>query len=64
MAAVGSPLYPNTAAVVFRTMDERGFRLFDITDLNRTPKQGVLWLIEAVFVRRDGPLDRAVTRFE
>jgi FkbM family methyltransferase len=51
-ATVANGVYPNTAAIVFAKMDELGFRLFDITDLNRTPERGVLWLIEAVFVRK------------
>jgi hypothetical protein len=52
-AMVACPTYPNTLAVVIARMDELGFRLFDITDLNRTPQRKVLWMIEAVFVRRD-----------
>ncbi|WP_149586921.1 FkbM family methyltransferase [Tabrizicola flagellatus] len=55
-ATVANGVYPNTAAIVFARMDELGFRLFDITDLNRTPERGVLWLIEAVFVRKDTEL--------
>jgi FkbM family methyltransferase len=59
-ATVANGVYPNTAAIVFAKMDELGFRLFDITDLNRTPERGVLWLIEAVFVRKDVPLASSV----
>lgn len=59
-ATVANGVYPNTAAIVFARMDELGFRLFDITDLNRTPERGVLWLIEAVFVRKDTELARKV----
>lgn len=59
-ATVANGVYPNTAAIVFAKMDELGFRLFDITDLNRTPERGVLWLIEAVFVRKDIPLAKQV----
>jgi FkbM family methyltransferase len=63
-AAVSCPTYPNTAAVVFQRMDEMGFRLFDITDLNRSPRLGVLWLIEAVFVRKDTALAAAATQYK
>jgi FkbM family methyltransferase len=63
-AAVACPTYPNTAAVVFQRMDEMGFRLFDITDLNRSPRLGVLWLIEAVFVRKDTALAAAATHYQ
>lgn len=62
-ATVACPTYPNTAAVVFQKMDALGFRLFDITDLNRSPVQGVLWLIEAVFVRKDSTLAAASTQY-
>jgi hypothetical protein len=57
-ATVACPEYPNTAAMVFARMEGLGFRLFDITDLNRMPN-GTLWLIEAVFVRKGSALDAA-----
>jgi FkbM family methyltransferase len=57
-ATVSCPEYPNTAAIVFARMELLGFRLFDITDLNRMPN-GALWLIEAVFVRKGSALDAA-----
>lgn len=56
-ATVACPTYPNTASAVFAKMDSLGFRLFDITDLNRSPEKGILWLIEAVFVRTGSHLD-------
>ena len=62
-ATVACPEYPNTAARVFARMDDLGYRLFDITDLNRTPQLGVLWLIEAVFVRKDSALALASTTY-
>jgi FkbM family methyltransferase len=55
-ATVACPDYPNTAAIIFQKMDALGFRLFDITDLNRSPERGILWLIEAAFVRKDTAL--------
>ena len=63
-ATVACPTYPNTAAVIFQKMDGLGFRLFDITDLNRSPERGVLWLIEAVFVRKDSALAAAATHYQ
>jgi hypothetical protein len=57
-ATVSCPEYPNTAAIVFARMESLGFRLFDITDLNRMPN-GSLWLIEAVFVRKGSAVDAA-----
>lgn len=63
-ATVACPEYPNTAAIVFQHMDALGYRLFDITDLNRSPERGVLWLIEAVFIRKDTPLAAIATHFK
>ncbi|MEM9670725.1 MAG: FkbM family methyltransferase [Pseudomonadota bacterium] len=63
-ATVACPQYPNTAAIVFQKMDALGFRLFDVTDLNRTPERGVLWLIEAVFVRQKSALDAASAEYK
>lgn len=62
-ATVACPDYPNTAAIIFQRMDELGFRLFDITDLNRSPQLGVLWLIEAAFVRKDTALAASATTY-
>jgi hypothetical protein len=39
-------------------MDQRGYRVFDITALNRPSKTKILWLVELVFIRKDGYLDR------
>ena len=63
-ATVACPEYPNTAAIIFQKMDALGFRLFDITDLNRSPQFGILWLIEAAFVRKDSVLAAAATRYK
>jgi FkbM family methyltransferase len=62
-AAVVSPLYPNTASVIFQRMDDLGFQLFDITDLNRTPERGLLWLIEGVFVKKGAGLAQAAAEY-
>ncbi len=48
---VCASFYENTLARVVRFMDENGYKVVDITDLNRSPKQGVLWLCELAFVR-------------
>jgi len=44
-------------------MDCLGFRLFDLTDLNRTPTRNLLWLVEAVFVRKGSAIDEAASTF-
>jgi FkbM family methyltransferase len=48
--------YENTIADVIRFMDERGYKVADITDLNRSPKHDVLWLCELAFVRKGSGL--------
>ncbi|MBZ8119741.1 FkbM family methyltransferase [Roseovarius sp. LXJ103] len=63
-ATVACPTYPNTANAVFAKMESLGYRLFDITDLNRLPENGVLWLIEAVFVRKGTQLDIASKAYD
>lgn len=54
----------NTAAAVISTMEEAGYRLFDITDLNRSPKYDVLWLCELAFLKSSSSLLDAVTSYE
>ena len=59
-AAVCAPL-ENSAARVMERMTGAGYRLADITDLNRS-KQGALWLCELAFVRvGSGVLENAGT---
>lgn len=38
-------------------MDAYGYKLFDITDLNRPWSNNVLWLVELVFVLKNGTID-------
>jgi FkbM family methyltransferase len=45
----------NTLAEVIQRMTKLNYRLVDITDLNRSPRLGALWLCEVAFVR-DGSL--------
>ncbi len=47
----------NSFLAVTKFMDENGYRLFDITDLNRA-FQKALWLVEVVFVKKDGFIDK------
>jgi FkbM family methyltransferase len=62
-ASILNPLFPNTAEEVIGAMSRLGFSLFDITDLNRTTRDGALWLVEFAFVKRDGPLRKAVMSY-
>jgi len=59
-----SPGYENTIARVIHRMDEAGYKVVDITDLNRSTKYGVLWLCELAFLRNDSALFDAVTAYE
>lgn len=43
--------YENSAEEVMRFMAGAGYHLIDVTDLNRSPKHGVLWLCELAFLR-------------
>lgn len=48
---------PNNFLQVMNYMDENGYRLFEITDLNRPFPNQVLWLAELVFIKKDGIID-------
>jgi len=54
----------NSAAAVVEFMAKAGYRLMDITDLNRSPRHGVLWLCELAFLRNGSRLLDAVQSYE
>jgi FkbM family methyltransferase len=54
----------NSVAEVVKFMAGAGYRLIDVTDLNRSPKHGVLWLTELAFLRNASPLLDGVTSYE
>jgi FkbM family methyltransferase len=56
--------YENFAAEVIQFMRNAGYRLMDITDLNRSPKHGVLWLCELAFLRNGCPLLNDIKSYE
>ena len=41
----------NTLSWVIQTMTNAGYRVLDFTDLNYSPKYGLLWLCEVAFLR-------------
>ena len=55
---------PNTAAAVIAFMNQAGYRLIDITDLNRSPAHQVLWLAEFAFLRNGSQLLSRATSYE
>ncbi|HLS31222.1 MAG TPA: FkbM family methyltransferase [Flavobacteriaceae bacterium] len=64
--AVLNNIYPNSALKVLQYMDKNGYEIFDITDMNRPLNiqpfhLPALWLMEVVFVKKDGELH---TRFK
>lgn len=56
--------YENSVAEVIKFMSAAGYRLIDITEPNRTPKHGVLWLCELAFLRNGSTLLGAMTSYE
>jgi FkbM family methyltransferase len=54
----------NTLDAVLDFMSGRGYHLLEITDLNRSPKYGVLWLCEMAFLRNDSSLLNGVSSYE
>lgn len=56
--------YENTAAEVVKFMSEKGYRLIDVTDMNRSPRHGVLWVCELAFLRNGSSLFEATTSYE
>jgi len=63
-AAVCATGIENTMATVITKMAEVGYRMIDITDINRSPKHGVLWLCELAFMRVDCPLLSKIGSYE
>jgi FkbM family methyltransferase len=59
-ASIAQLDFENMAGALIQAMDAYGYRLIDITDLNRSPAHGVLWLCEFAFLLKSSRLlDRA-----
>ena len=56
-ASVVYKLFNNSFLNVINFMDEQGYKLFEITDMNRPVNVKVLWLVELVFVLKGGYID-------
>lgn len=48
----------NSALIMSDYLDKKGFKLFDITDINRPFSNKVLWLCEFVYIKKSGKLDK------
>jgi methyltransferase FkbM-like protein len=62
-ASIGEPDFANTALAVIQKMSEAGYRVIDITDMNRSPSHGVLWLCEFVFLSIGSKLLDSAVRY-
>lgn len=49
--------FENSFIAMINFMDSKGYRLFEITDLNRPLPVKILWLAELVFVKKGGVID-------
>lgn len=56
-AGVVNKAFHNSFLELINFMDDKGYRLFEITDLNRPFELKVLWLVELVFVKKGGFID-------
>jgi FkbM family methyltransferase len=63
-AAVWPQGFKNTLEKAIATMARAGYHVIDITDLNRSPKDGVLWLCELAFLRNESPLLADINAYE
>lgn len=59
-AGVVNKSFDNSFLKLINFMDENNYRLFDITDINRPFRTQVLWLVELVFVKKNGFIDSQV----
>jgi FkbM family methyltransferase len=56
--------FENSVATVVQFMAEHGYRLIDITEINRSPKDNALWLTELAFLRNGSSLLSAAISYE
>ncbi|MFN5024155.1 MAG: FkbM family methyltransferase [Bacteroidota bacterium] len=57
-ASINSTFKQTELTAVINYMDNKGYRVFEITDINRPFSNSVLWLIELAFVRKGGYFDQ------
>jgi FkbM family methyltransferase len=57
-AALFCKEFDNSLLKMVNYMDDKGYTLFEITDLNRPFKPNVLWLTELAFIKKGGIIDR------
>ena len=52
-ASIHQKSFPNSLLAVMNFMDKKGYEIFDFTDLNRPFSNGLLWLVEVMFVKKE-----------
>ena len=57
-ASLNSKFNQTELNIVVNYMNEKGYRAFEITDINRPFSNNVLWLVEIAFVKRGGFFDK------
>lgn len=57
-ASINSTFDNTDITKVIAYMDSKGYRTFDITDINRPFSNNVLWLVEIAFIKRGGIIDK------
>ncbi len=62
-AGVMVPELKNSVLKLVNFMDDIGYKLYDITDINRTQKHNALWLVELVFVKKNGIIASTVVTY-
>lgn len=63
-ASVSAPSFENNAKQVIDIMDQKGYKLFEITDLNRPFQKEILWLVELAFILKNGKIDTYYSDFK
>jgi FkbM family methyltransferase len=56
--------FENSVASALQFMAEHGYHLIDITEINRSPKDNVLWLTELAFLRNGSSLLSVANSYE
>lgn len=54
----------NTLELLIPKMSAAGYRLIDITDINRSTKHDALWLVEAAFLKKTSQLLESIDSYE
>lgn len=62
-AAAMNKVFSNDVLTTMQFMDSIGYKLLDITDLNRTLKHNALWLVELVFIVKNGFIDNSINAY-